>query len=60
MSFQLEGVGRPNTSLRFNNSDKGAVSHAIVHRALWEYITAVNDLEDETEREKQRREIFET
>ncbi|KAJ7773430.1 armadillo-type protein [Mycena metata] len=22
----------------FNNSDKGAVTHAVVHRALWEYI----------------------
>ncbi|KAF7419498.1 pumilio domain member 6 [Pleurotus ostreatus] len=43
----------------FNNSDKGAVSHAIVHRALWEYISAVNELSDEAEREKQRREMFE-
>ncbi|KAJ6617539.1 puf family RNA-binding protein [Mycena sp. CBHHK59/15] len=43
----------------FNNSDKGAVRHAVVHRALWEYISAVNDIPDETEREKQRREIYE-
>lgn len=47
-------------SVRFNNSDKGAVSHAIVHRVLWEYLVAINDLEDETEREKLRREMFET
>ncbi|KAJ3551893.1 hypothetical protein NM688_g4447 [Phlebia brevispora] len=44
----------------FNNSDKGAVSHAIVHRALWEYLMAVNDLEDVAEAEKLRRELFET
>ncbi|KAF4607476.1 pumilio domain member 6 [Pleurotus pulmonarius] len=43
----------------FNNSDKGAVSHAIVHRALWEYISAVSELPDEAERERQRREMFE-
>ncbi|KAJ6475719.1 armadillo-type protein [Mycena vitilis] len=43
----------------FNNSDKGAVTHAVVHRALWEYIVAVNDSPDEAEREKQLREIFE-
>ena len=44
---------------RFNNSDKGAVSHAIVHRVLWEYLSAVNDME-EAEAEKFRREMFET
>jgi pumilio family protein 6 len=44
---------------RFNNPDKGAVTHAIVHRALWEYLLAVNDTPDEIEREKQRREMFE-
>ncbi|KAF8218254.1 armadillo-type protein [Mycena galopus ATCC 62051] len=43
----------------FNNSDKGAVTHAVVHRALWEYIVAVNDSSDEAEAEKQLREIFE-
>jgi hypothetical protein len=44
---------------RFNNPDKGAITHAIVHRALWEYLLAVNDTPDEVEREKQRREMFE-
>lgn len=44
---------------RFNNSDKGAVTHAIVHRALWEYLLAVNETSDEAEREKLRREMFE-
>lgn len=44
---------------RFNNPDKGAVTHAIVHRALWEYLLAANDTQDETEREKLRREMFE-
>jgi pumilio homology domain family member 6 len=47
-------------SPRFNNPDKGAVTHAIVHRALWEYLTAANALEDAAEQEKLRREIFET
>ncbi|KIY70047.1 ARM repeat-containing protein [Cylindrobasidium torrendii FP15055 ss-10] len=44
----------------FNNSDKGAVTHAIVHRALWEYITAVNAIPEDDHREKAFREIFET
>jgi pumilio homology domain family member 6 len=44
---------------RFNNSDKGAVTHAVVHRALWEYLSAVNDVEDEVEQEKLRRDMFE-
>ncbi|KAJ6535965.1 armadillo-type protein [Mycena vulgaris] len=43
----------------FDNFDKGAVTHAVVHRALWEYIVAVNNSPDEAEREKQLREIFE-
>ncbi|KAI0785215.1 ARM repeat-containing protein [Abortiporus biennis] len=43
----------------FNNPDKGAVSHAIVHRILWEYLCTINDIEDEAEREKLRREMFE-
>ena len=43
----------------FNNPDKGAVSHAIVHRALWEYMSAVASVEDEAEQEKLRREMFE-
>jgi pumilio family protein 6 len=43
----------------FNNSDKGAITHAIVHRALLEYLSAVNETEDESEREKLRKEIFE-
>ncbi|KAF9268733.1 puf family RNA-binding protein [Marasmius fiardii PR-910] len=44
----------------FNNPDKGAVTHAIVHRALWEYLASINDLPEKNEREKLRREIFET
>ncbi|KDQ55462.1 hypothetical protein JAAARDRAFT_71318 [Jaapia argillacea MUCL 33604] len=44
----------------YNNSDKGAVTHAIVHHALWEYLREVEELEDEAEREKLRREMFET
>ncbi|OBZ77915.1 Pumilio y domain family member 6 [Grifola frondosa] len=44
----------------FNNPDKGAVAHAIVHRALWEYLAAINGLKDTDEQEKLRREIFES
>jgi pumilio family protein 6 len=47
---------------RFNNPDKGGVAHAIVHRALWEYLSAINDptiIPSEADQEKMRREIFE-
>ena len=43
---------------RFNNADKGAITHAIVHRALWEYLLAVNETADEAEQEKLRKDIF--
>ncbi|KAI0029907.1 ARM repeat-containing protein [Vararia minispora EC-137] len=43
----------------FNNSDKGTVRHAIVHRALWEYLSALNDFADEAESDKLRREMLE-
>lgn len=43
----------------FNNSDKGAVAHAVVHRALWEYLSAIAGIDEEVEQEKLRREIFE-
>ncbi|KAK7045679.1 Pumilio y domain member 6 [Paramarasmius palmivorus] len=43
----------------FNNPDKGAITHAIVHRATWEYLAAINEIPEETEREKLRREIYE-
>ncbi|KAI6130912.1 armadillo-type protein [Pisolithus croceorrhizus] len=51
---------KENLTTIFNNPDKGTVTLAIVHRALWEYLTAIYDLEDEHEREKLRREIFES
>ncbi|GJE92340.1 Pumilio and CPL domain-containing protein [Phanerochaete sordida] len=51
---------KENLTTVFNNSDKGAVSHAIVHRVLWEYLSVVNESDDEAEKEKQRREMFET
>lgn len=47
-------------SARFNNSDKGAVTHSIVHRALWEYLCAINGVSDESEQERLRREVFES
>ncbi|KIJ64088.1 hypothetical protein HYDPIDRAFT_91143 [Hydnomerulius pinastri MD-312] len=51
---------KENLTTIFNNPDKGAITHAIVHRALWEYLAAVNDTDDGTDREKLRREIFES
>lgn len=45
--------------LSLNNSDKGAVSHAIFHRALWEYLSQVNGIENEEVQEKMRRSVFE-
>ena len=52
-------INRLNLVIRLNNSDKGAISHAIFHRALWEYLAQVGQLEDEELQEKLRREIFE-
>ena len=46
--------------LSFNNPDKGAITHAIVHRVLWEYLCAVNDITNQAEQEKHRREVFES
>lgn len=43
---------------RFNNPDKGAVGHAIVHRALWEYLQEVE--KDGADGDKKRIEIFES
>ncbi|KAJ7061988.1 armadillo-type protein [Mycena amicta] len=53
----LSSVKEALTSI-FNNSDKGAITHAVVHRALWEYIGAISKLSDE-EAAKEFREIFE-
>ncbi|KAG9311279.1 armadillo-type protein [Chiua virens] len=50
---------KENLTTIFNNPDKGAITHAIVHRALWEFLTAVDNAE-ESEQEKLRREIFES
>lgn len=44
---------------RLNNTEKGAVSHAIFHRALWEYLSQLNELDNEDEKDKLRRELFE-
>ncbi|KAH7323362.1 armadillo-type protein [Rhizoctonia solani] len=46
----------------FNNPDKGAVSHAIVHRVLWEYLNELALLEEseKEEAERLRRELFDT
>ncbi|KIL59772.1 hypothetical protein M378DRAFT_168911 [Amanita muscaria Koide BX008] len=57
---RIMNAAKENLLAIFNNSDKGAVTHAIVHRAMWEYISVTNEIPDETEREKLRREIFES
>lgn len=44
---------------RLNNPEKGAVTHAVVHKALWEYLSSLVELEKEAEREKLWKEIFE-
>ncbi|KDN34057.1 hypothetical protein RSAG8_12845, partial [Rhizoctonia solani AG-8 WAC10335] len=46
----------------FNNPDKGAVSHAIVHRVLWEYLNELALLgeSDKEEVDRLRRELFDT
>lgn len=44
---------------RLNNPEKGSVTHAVVHRALWEYLSSLIELENEAEREKSWKEIFE-
>ncbi len=31
-----------------------------MHRALWEYLCAINDVSDESEQERLRREVFES
>ncbi|KAJ4473395.1 ARM repeat-containing protein [Lentinula edodes] len=42
----------------FNNPDKGAVRHAIVHCATWEYLDVLGRMQD-SEAEKLRRDLFE-
>ncbi|KAH9975311.1 armadillo-type protein [Lactifluus volemus] len=51
---------KENLDLMFNNSDKGPLRHAIVHRALWEYLSEIVRTTDDGEREKTYREIFDS
>ncbi|KZV70153.1 ARM repeat-containing protein [Peniophora sp. CONT] len=43
-----------------SNPDKGAVRHALVHRALWEYLSALPTLPDQDEATKLRAELLES
>ncbi|KIO21766.1 hypothetical protein M407DRAFT_28694 [Tulasnella calospora MUT 4182] len=43
----------------FDNPDKGAVGHPVVHRALWEYLQEVSRLPTPEEQTKARNEMFE-
>jgi pumilio family protein 6 len=45
--------------ISFENSDKGAVSNAIVHCALWEYLSEIELMDDKVEAEKLRRDMYE-
>ncbi|KAI0300132.1 ARM repeat-containing protein [Multifurca ochricompacta] len=51
---------RENLDLMFNNSEKGPIRHAIVHRALWEYLSEITRISDDGEREKMHHEVFES
>lgn len=42
----------------FENPEKGAVSNAIVHCALWEYLSEIELLEDKAEADRLRREMI--
>ena len=42
-----------------NNPEKGAISFAVFHHVLLEYLQAVSALDNEEEREKLRRDLFE-
>ncbi|KAG8998549.1 pumilio domain member 6 [Tulasnella sp. JGI-2019a] len=44
----------------FNNPDKGAVAHSIVHRVLWEYLSNIKDLASEEEQIRLRQEMFDS
>lgn len=43
----------------FEHSDKGAVSHSIVHRALWEYMSALDFVYGQEEADKKRKSLLE-
>ncbi|KAH9991199.1 ARM repeat-containing protein [Russula compacta] len=51
---------RENLDLMLNNSDKGPLRHAIVHRALREYLSEISQISDDREREKLYYEISES
>ncbi|KAG9009793.1 pumilio domain member 6, partial [Tulasnella sp. 427] len=43
----------------FDNPDKGAVGHPVVHRALWEYLQEISHLPTAEEQTKARNDMFE-
>ena len=44
---------------RLNNPEKGSMTHIVLHRALWEYLKALCELENDVKREILWKEIFE-
>ncbi|KAH9171410.1 ARM repeat-containing protein [Lactarius sanguifluus] len=51
---------KENLDLMFNNPEKGPIRHAIVHRALREYLTEIARISNDGEREKMYSGIYES
>ncbi|KAI9457592.1 ARM repeat-containing protein [Lactarius psammicola] len=51
---------KENLDLMFNNPEKGPIRHAIVHRALREYLSEIAQISNDGEREKMYNGIFES
>ncbi|KAH9003348.1 ARM repeat-containing protein [Lactarius hatsudake] len=51
---------KENLDLMFNNPEKGPIRHAIVHRALREYLTEIAQISNDGEREKMYSGIYES
>ncbi|KAH8987788.1 ARM repeat-containing protein [Lactarius akahatsu] len=51
---------KENLDLMFNNPEKGPIRHAIVHRALREYLTEIARITNDGEREKMYSGIYES
>ncbi|CCA67395.1 hypothetical protein PIIN_01226 [Serendipita indica DSM 11827] len=58
-ALRILSAVKENLQSIFENSDKGAVSNAIVHSALWEYLSELERLNDKAESERRRQEIYE-
>ncbi|KAG8855333.1 pumilio domain member 6 [Tulasnella sp. 330] len=57
---RIFGSMKDNLLTIFNNPDKGAVAHSIVHRVLWEYLSNIKGLASEDEQARLRQEMFDS